>query len=64
MWFIKDTEEFKLKPCPFCNSKTAKIVDIDNQAPTYAVVCPSCSARIYGHTVYKAVEAWNRRKGS
>lgn len=63
MWFIKNTEEFKLKPCPFCNNKTANIVNMDIQSPMYAVVCPSCSARIYGQTKQKAVTAWNKREG-
>ena len=58
--------EEKLKPCPFCGSKSATV---EKRNSGYQVRCCYCGARgkyiVYGSIINKkqAIDAWNRRAG-
>lgn len=54
----------ELKPCPFCGSKTAEVVEDGNEYLflRYFVACGRCGASTgRNRTKEKAIEAWNRR---
>ena len=67
----KETNESKLKPCPFCGSavKIENIHEVD-ESDFYMIACKneSCSASAcfgdFSETEDGAVEKWNRRVGS
>ena len=60
----------KLKPCPFCGSRTLDVMGERGKKPFY-VVCWNCGAngpshyRRYGITpltISGAIKSWNRRQ--
>ena len=52
----------KLKPCPFCGSKSMLILKTYGKLESYMVVCTQCGARTSGMGNQKgAINNWNRR---
>lgn len=50
----------ELKPCPFCGCY-ATISD-RTWCKKYWAKCTYCTASVWGQTIEKAIEQWNRRE--
>ena len=64
---MKETDDYKLKPCPFCGG-SAKLAYAINDYNRWGVYCVECGASVdvadwkgAKDTPENAVIAWNRR---
>lgn len=56
-----DKTSYELKPCPFCGSKSIRIIYINGNEKRYAS-CYKCGARTKnGDTTKEAIKRWNER---
>ena len=67
---VKNMQDVKLKPCPFCGGEAELVCTTDNHHSPYvrckygAYLKPQCRANMYPwhyKTAEEAIEAWNRR---
>jgi len=68
---VKNMQDVKLKPCPFCGGEAELVCTTDNHHAPYvrckygAYLKPQCRANMYPwhyKTAEEAIEAWNRRE--
>ena len=57
-----NTNDIKLKPCPFCGGEAILVKDFSSFKDWNYVRCKECGAATsVGNTAYRAIDFWNQR---